>query len=137
MVVDKAGARRRPPPRALRWVVARGTLARAIIAKPLRAKANHDRLQTAPTRVGGVLKGEGRLLQPVRLVLLLLDGPREGENDFLEFPSLEDAIAYGRELFGERRFQLEGIEDGRGRSIIAYDHLNELCRPPEAQRRYG
>jgi hypothetical protein len=35
-------------------------------------------------------------LQPVRLVLLLLVGPREGDNDFLEFPSIEEAIAYGQ-----------------------------------------
>lgn len=78
-------------------------------------------------------------MQPVRLVLLLLSGPQQGENDFLEFPSIEEAIAYGRELYGEPRFQLEGIEDANGRSIIAYDYLNELCRPPPAlaERRYG
>lgn len=74
----------------------------------------------------------------VRLVLMLLSGPREGENDFLEFPSVEDAVAYGRELFGEPRFQLEGIEDANGRSLICYDFLNELCRSPmQPQRRYG
>ena len=56
---------------------------------------------------------------PVRLVLLLLDGSREGENDFLEFPSIEDAVSYGRELFGGRRFQLEGIEDTNGKSIVS------------------
>ncbi len=73
----------------------------------------------------------------VRLVLMLLTGPREGENDFLEFPSIEDAVAYGRELFGEPRFQLEGIEDANGRSIVSYDYLHDLCRSPEPQRRYG
>ena len=66
-------------------------------------------------------------MEPVRLVLLLLAGPREGENDFLEFPSIDDAVAYGRELYGERRFQLEGIEDARGRSLVSYDDLNERC----------
>ena len=78
-------------------------------------------------------------MQPVRLVLLLLTGPREGENDFLEFPSIEDAVSYGRELYGGSRFQLEAIEDGSGRSLIAFDHLNDLCRQPPAtaQRRYG
>ena len=78
-------------------------------------------------------------MQPVRLVLLLLVGPREGDNDFLEFPSVEDAIAYGRVLYGERRFQLEGIEDSVGRSLMAYDELQDHCRPPhrERQRSYG
>lgn len=78
-------------------------------------------------------------MQPVRLVLLLLAGPRQGENDFLEFPSIEDAVAYGRELYGERRFQLDGIEDANGKSLLAYDHLNDLCRSPPSmpQRRYG
>lgn len=78
-------------------------------------------------------------MQPVRLVLLLLTGPREGENDFLEFPSIEEAIAYGRELFGGSRFQLEGIEDADGRSLIYYDYLNYLCRAPESmpRRKYG
>jgi len=78
-------------------------------------------------------------LLPVRLVLLLLDGSREGENDFLEFPSIEDAVSYGRELYGGRRFQLEGIEDASGKSIIAYDQLNDLCGtpPPIPERRYG
>lgn len=81
-------------------------------------------------------KGEGAL-QPVRLVLLLLDGPREGENDFLEFPSIDEAVAYGRELQGEPRFQLDGIEDADGRTIIGYDYLNELCSVPEARLRYA
>ena len=78
-------------------------------------------------------------MQPVRLVLLLLDGPREGENDFLEFPSIDEAIAYGRELHGGPRFQLDAIEDANGRSLIAFDHLNDLCCAPLAppQRRYG
>ena len=78
-------------------------------------------------------------MQPVRLVLLLLSGPQEGENDFLEFPSIEDAVSYGRELYGGSRFQLDAIEDLDGRSLIAFDHLNDLCRQPPAtaQRRYG
>jgi hypothetical protein len=83
--------------------------------------------------------GEGNALQPVRLVLLLIDGPRRGENDFLEFPSIDAAVAHGRELYGQSRFQLEGIEEVSGRSLIAYDHLNHLCRSQLAmpQRRYG
>ena len=78
-------------------------------------------------------------MQPVRLVLLLLVGPRVGENDFLDFPSIDDAIAYGRELYGEPRFQLEGIEDAKGKLLMGYDHLNDLCRSPLVlpQRRYG
>ena len=78
-------------------------------------------------------------MQPVRLVLLLLTGPREGENDFLEFPSVEEAVIYGRELFGSSRLQLEAIEELNGRTLIAYDYLNDLCRPPQAepQLRYG
>ena len=78
-------------------------------------------------------------MQPVRLVLLLLTGPREGENDFLEFPSVEEAVAYGRELYGSSRLQLEAIEELNGKTLIAYDWLNDLCRPREslAQRRYG
>ena len=81
----------------------------------------------------------GDALQPVRLVLLLIAGPRAGENDFLEFPSVEEAIAYGRELYGSTRLQLEAVEDLRGRSLIAYDYLNDLCRPTQsmARRRYG
>jgi hypothetical protein len=81
--------------------------------------------------------GEGSALQAVRLVLLLLTGPREGENDFLEFPSIEEAISYGRELYGQPRFQLDGIEDTDGRSLVCYDYLNELCRAQVPQRRYG
>jgi len=78
-------------------------------------------------------------LLPVRLVLLLLDGSRQGENDFLEFPSIEDAVSYGRELYGGKRFQLEAIEDSNGRSLIGYDYLNDLCRSPQplSERRYG
>jgi hypothetical protein len=78
-------------------------------------------------------------LEPVRLVLLLTSGSRQGENDFLEFSSIEDALAYGRELYGEPRFQLEGIEDASGRSLVAYDHLRELCGAPgqRRQRKYG
>ena len=84
------------------------------------------------TRENSFLKGAMRLFA-------LLVGPREGDNDFLEFPSVEDAIAYGRVLYGERRFQLEGIEDASGRSLMAYDELHYRCRPPrrEAQRSYG
>lgn len=78
-------------------------------------------------------------MKPVRLVLLLLVGPREGDNDFLEFPSVEDAIVYGRALYGEHRFQLDGIEDASGRSLMAYDELHDRCRPQqrEARRNYG
>lgn len=70
----------------------------------------------------------GEALQPVRLVLLLLAGPREGENDFVEFPSVDDAISYGSQVQGDRRFQLDAIEDSRGRPMMAYDELNERCR---------
>ena len=78
-------------------------------------------------------------LQPVRLVLLVLSGSREGENDFLEFPSIEEAVAYGRELYGSRRLQLDGVEDVNGRSLIAYDYLNDLCRTSRdmPQLKYG
>ena len=81
----------------------------------------------------------GMALQPVRLVLLLLAGPREGENDFLEFPSIEAAVTYARELYGERRFQLEGIEDRDGRTLVCYDDLHDRCRAPDRipQRRFG
>ena len=83
--------------------------------------------------------GRERALQPVRLVLLLLTGPREGENDFLEFPSIDEAVAYGRDLYGGPRFQLEGIEAANGKSLICYDHLNDLCCAPQSmpKRRYG
>lgn len=72
-------------------------------------------------------------------MLLLLDGSREGENDFLEFPSVEDAVAYGRELQSEPRFQLEGIEDSSGRTLVCYDDLRDRCRAPNnwQQRRFG
>ena len=73
-------------------------------------------------------------MQPVRLVLLLLNGPREGENDFLEFPSIEQAVAYGRELYGSSRFQLDSIEDERGRTLIGCDYLNDLCRVAQRLR---
>lgn len=66
-------------------------------------------------------------MQPVRLVLLLITGPRQGENDFLDFPSVDDAVAYAREMYGEARFQLEGIEDAAGRTLVCYDDLNERC----------
>jgi len=86
----------------------------------------------------GALMG-GYAVQPVRLVLLVLVGPREGENDFLDFPSIDEAVAYGREVYGEPRFQLEGIEDASGKLLMTYDHLNDLCRSPQSmpQRRYG
>ena len=86
----------------------------------------------------GALMG-GYAVQPVRLVLLVLVGPREGENDFLDFPSINEAVAYGREVYGEPRFQLEGIEDASGKLLMTYDHLNDLCRSPQSmpQRRYG
>lgn len=70
----------------------------------------------------------GCALQPVRLVLLLVAGPRAGDNDFLEFPSIEDAVAYARELYGEPRFQIEGIEDSVGRTLVGYDDLQDRCR---------
>jgi hypothetical protein len=79
----------------------------------------------------------GDALQPVRLVLLMLVGPREGENDFLDFPSVEDAVAYGRELNGQRKFQLDGIEDASGRTLVSYDDLQERCRVGRSERRYG
>lgn len=64
-------------------------------------------------------------------MLLLLAGSRQGENDFLEFATIDDALAYGRELYGEPRFQLEGIESNSGKSLMAYDELNERCRPAQ------
>jgi len=73
-------------------------------------------------------------LKPVRLVLLVLTGPREGENDFLEFASLEEAVGYGRELYGSPRLQLEAIEELSGRALVAYDYLNWLCRPADEAR---
>lgn len=78
-------------------------------------------------------------LQPVRLVLLIIDGPQEGENDVIEFPSMEAALAHGRELYGDRRLQLEAIEDVNGNLLLSYDHLNELCSAPPSmpERRYG
>jgi hypothetical protein len=79
-------------------------------------------------------------LQPVRLVLLIVDGPQEGENDFVELPSIDAAVAYGREVYGDPRFQLDAIEDLNGKLIVGFDHLNELCsEPPPAmpERRYG
>lgn len=78
-------------------------------------------------------------MQPVRLVLLVLSGSREGENDFLEFASIEQAIAYGRELQGEPRFQVDGIEDLNGKLVVGYDLLDHLCRTPQPmpERRYG
>ncbi|MEO6581545.1 MAG: hypothetical protein ABIN68_01905 [Sphingomicrobium sp.] len=69
----------------------------------------------------------------------MLAGPRQGENDFLEFPSVAEAVAFGRELYSEPRFQLDGIENDRGKTLMACDHLNDLCRLPLAtpNRRYG
>jgi hypothetical protein len=60
--------------------------------------------------------------------LLLLAGPREGENDFVEFPSINDAISYGAQVQGDRRFQLDALEDPSGLPMMAYDELNERCR---------
>lgn len=75
---------------------------------------------------------------PVWLVLLLLAGPREGENDVLEFASVEDAVAYSRQIFNDPQFQLEGIEDANGKSVVGYDFLNDLCSaPPTRRRRHG
>lgn len=77
-------------------------------------------------------------MQAVRLVLLVLGGPRQGENDFIEFPSIDEAVAYGREICGDPRFQLEEIEDAHGRMLVCYEELNDRCREPELrQRRYG
>ena len=78
-------------------------------------------------------------MSPVRLVLLIVDGPQEGENEFVEFPSIEAAVAYAREVCSDDRYQLEGIEDEGGRLIVTYDHLNDLCTepPPMPERRYG
>lgn len=111
--------------------------------KRLRAAPNNDRLVAGPSTdfLGGGRSG-GNVLQPVRLVLLILDGPQEGENEFVEFPSIESAVAYGRELYGEPRFQLDSIEDAEtGKLLVGFDHLNDLCREPPApavqQRRYG
>lgn len=69
----------------------------------------------------------------------MVDGPQQGENDFVEFPSIEAAVAYGREIHGDPRLQLEGIEDLKGKLIVSYDHLNDLCSepPPMPERRYG
>jgi hypothetical protein len=72
--------------------------------------------------------------------LLIVDGPRDGENDFVEFPSIEAAVAYAREVRQEPRYQLDGIEDSAtGKLIVTYGHLQDLCReqPPEPERRYG
>lgn len=71
--------------------------------------------------------------------MLIVDGPQEGENDFVEFPSVEHAVAYGRELYDDPRLQLEGIEDASGKLLVSYDHLNDLCSepPPMPERRYG
>jgi hypothetical protein len=73
-------------------------------------------------------------------VLLIVDGPRVGENDFVELPSIDAAVAYGREIRGDPHFQLDAIEDLDGKLLVGYDHLNDLCgEPPPAmrERRYG
>jgi hypothetical protein len=113
-----------------------------LVRIPLLAHWKNDTLVTGASFLsfakGPLFWGEAAL-QPVRLVLLLLTGPREGENDFLEFPSVEEAVAYGRELFDSPRLQLEAVEELSGRTLIAYDWLNDLCRPAQSmqQRRYG
>ena len=78
-------------------------------------------------------------MQPVRLVLLLLTGPREGENDFVEFSSVDDAVAYAIEMQDQPEFQLEGIEDVNGKTLVCFDYLSDRCRMsrPEPQRRFG
>ena len=78
-------------------------------------------------------------MQPVRLVLLLLIGPREGENDFIEFSSIDDAVAYAVDIQDQPEFQLEGIEDSRGKTLVCFDDLSDRCRAsrPEPQRRFG
>ena len=79
-------------------------------------------------------------MQSVRLVLLIVDGPREGENDFVELPSIDAAIAYGREIHGDPNVQLDAIEDLDGKLLVGYDHLNDLCSvtpPAMPERRYG
>ena len=78
-------------------------------------------------------------MQPVRLVLMFLDGSKEGENEFVDFPSIDEAVAYGRELFADPQVQLEGIEDVTGKLIVSFDYLNDLCGTPHAMpaRRYG
>ena len=78
-------------------------------------------------------------MQPVRLVLLVLAGPREGQNDFIEFSSIDDAVAYGREIAGDPRFQLEEIEDADGRMIVCHADLKDRCNMPDPwqQRRFG
>lgn len=71
--------------------------------------------------------------------MLVLGGPREGENDFIEFPSIDDAVAYGREVQDDPRFQLEEIEDANGRMLVCHEELNDRCSPPDSLplRRYG
>lgn len=83
--------------------------------------------------------GEGMRLKPIRLVLMVLDGSREGENDFVEFASIDEAVAHGRELFDDPKVQLEGIEDADGKLLVGFDLLNDLCGTPHAMpaRRYG
>ena len=110
-----------------------------LVRAPLQLSLFGDKLVAgANVRLAALVLGEGNALQPVRLVLLVLTGSREGENDFLEFPSIEEAISYGRELYGEPRFQIDGIEDDLGRQLIAYDHLHEMCGAQSMpERRYG
>ena len=81
----------------------------------------------------------GTRLQPVRLVLLVLGGPREGENDFIEFPSIDDAVAYAREVQDDPRIQLEEIEDANRRMLVCHEELNDRCSSPDygLQRRFG
>ena len=95
-------------------------------------ECSHCSLERSPVRRR---RAEAEAAQLVRLVLLLLVGPREGENEVLEFASVEDAVAYGRQLCEDSQFQLEGIEDANGSPVIGYDFLNDLCRAPFARRR--
>lgn len=107
--------------------------------RQLRADSNDDRLVggSTPRQWAEGIGGNG--LQPVLLVLLVLGGPRQGENDFLEFPSIDEAVAYGREMQSGDGFQLEAIEDANGKILVCFDDLNDRCRMPDAwpERRFG
>ena len=72
-------------------------------------------------------------------MLLLLIGPREGENDFIEFSSIEGAVTYAAEIQDRPEFQLEGIEDISGKMLVCFDDLYDRCHlaRPSPQRRFG